>query len=314
MECEVLFEMKALYRDDLRVTGFRFGQGEKALAIVGAMRGNEFQQLLTCQRLMVRLQALEQQGRLHGDRQILVIPCVNPYSVNVKKRFWTIDNTDINRMFPGYSEGETTQRIAAGLFDTISDYARGIQFASFYMPGHFLPHIRVMKTGYEDMQGAKAFGLPYVVLHTPRPFDTATLNYNWQIWGTKAFSLYTTDTAQPDRASAEQAVEAILRYMALQGLADCDFAAGEASTVVSTDEMVTLRSQASGFLEVMVAPGDAVHCGQTLAEITDPFLGGVKDTVTAPVDGVVWFQHSDPMIYEDTAVMKLIPNERRLLE
>ena len=40
----------------------------------------------------------------------------------IKKRFWSIDNTDINRMFPGYDKGETTQRIAAGIFEKIKDY------------------------------------------------------------------------------------------------------------------------------------------------------------------------------------------------
>ncbi len=53
----------------------------------------------------------------------------------IKKRFWSIDNTDINRMFPGYDKGETTQRIAAGIFEKIKDYKYGIQFASFYIPG-----------------------------------------------------------------------------------------------------------------------------------------------------------------------------------
>ena len=31
------------------------------------------------------------------------------------------------------------------------------------------------------------FGLPYAFIRTPRPYDTTTLNYNWQIWETKAF-------------------------------------------------------------------------------------------------------------------------------
>ena len=35
--------------------------------------------------------------------------------MNIGKRFWSADNTDINRMFPGYNLGETTQRIAAGV-------------------------------------------------------------------------------------------------------------------------------------------------------------------------------------------------------
>lgn len=58
---------------------------------------------------------------------------VNHFSMNIGKRFWPSDNTDINRMFPGYKEGETTQRIADGVFENIKDYSYGIQFASFYI-------------------------------------------------------------------------------------------------------------------------------------------------------------------------------------
>ena len=33
------------------------------------------------------------------------------------------------------------------------------------------------------------FGLPYVVMRKPAPIDTTTLNYNWQIWETNAFTV-----------------------------------------------------------------------------------------------------------------------------
>ena len=76
----MLYQIDALYRDDFRITGFSFGEGEKALCIVGAMRGNENQQLYCCSRLVSRLTALEAAGRLQPGYRILVIPCVNPYS------------------------------------------------------------------------------------------------------------------------------------------------------------------------------------------------------------------------------------------
>ena len=77
-----------------------------------------------------------------------------------------------------------------------------------------------MKTGFEDIEMARKFGFPYVVPHTPRPFDTTTLNYNWQVWNTKAFSIYTTTTDQIDKASARQAVEAILNFLKKEGIID----------------------------------------------------------------------------------------------
>lgn len=309
MEKKILFEIKAIYRDHYRVTGFQFGSGEKALCIVGSMRGNENQQLYACSMLMKKLTELEQRGKFTDGKQVLVVPCVNPYSINIKKRFWPVDNTDINRMFPGYSEGETTQRIAAGVFEAIKGYTHGIQFASFYMPGSFMPHVRMMKTGYENVELAKQFGFPYVILHTPRPFDTTTLNYNWQIWETNAFSVYTTNTASVDRESARQAVDAILNFMSRQGIIRYRGNEGYISQVVESTDMVSVRARGSGFFESTVKAGERITQGQLLARIIDPYLGTVASELYAPVDATVAFVHDEPMTYENTAVFKLFPME-----
>ena len=313
MEKRILFEMNALYRDDFRITGFSFGKGEKAVCIVGSMRGNENQQLYCCSRLIRKLKELEEQGCLKEGKEILVIPCANSYSMNIRKRFWSIDNTDINRMFPGYSEGETTQRIAGGIFEVIKDYSYGIQFASFYMPGKFVPHIRIMKTGFEDVELAEKFGFPYIVLHTPRPFDVTTLNYNWQLWDTKAFSVYTTSTEQIDKVSARQAVEGILGFLAKEGILDYRGFEGYVSKVVSTEEMVTVRTKTAGFFEGKVKPGEHVRKGELLACIVDCYEGIAIDEIHAPVEGTILFAHDEAKAYQNTAVYKIIKEsqERR---
>ncbi|WP_456008171.1 M14 family metallopeptidase, partial [Clostridium butyricum] len=139
---DIIFSLKSPYRDELKVTGYRFGKGEKAACIIGAIRGNEIQQLYICSQLVDALRKLEEKGHISKNNEILIIPSVNNYAMNIGKRFWALDNTDINRMFPGYTQGETTQRIAAGVFEKVQGYTYGIQFASFYMPGDFIPHVR----------------------------------------------------------------------------------------------------------------------------------------------------------------------------
>ncbi len=70
----------------------------------------------------------EIQGEM--GHKILILPSINLYSMNIQKRFWSTDNTDINRMFPGYCLGETTQRIAAGRFcPPCAADGRGVQQA-----------------------------------------------------------------------------------------------------------------------------------------------------------------------------------------
>ena len=264
---------------------------------------------------MARLKELEAEGRLAEGKEILVIPCANPASINIKKRFWSIDNTDINRMFPGYDAGETTQRIAAGIFEGIREYKAGIQFASFYMKGSFLPHIRMMKTGFENTELACKFGLPYVMVRQPRPFDTTTLNYNWQIWETDAFSLYTTNTDTVDRQSSREAISSILYFMEQTGLItgldmekEAEYSAfvPAESRIAEDEDLVTVRSPKAGFFHGYVRPGDSVQKGQVLAQIDSTLDASLLAEITAPVSGTILFAHTENVTYSHSTVFKIV--------
>lgn len=122
MEKVLLYQMDSLYRDSFKIYGYHFGGNEKTVCIVGAIRGNEIQQLYMCSNLIKTLKLLEERRCLDENLGIMIVPSVNPYSLNTSARFWATDNTDINRMFPGYDLGETTQRIADGFFQKVKDY------------------------------------------------------------------------------------------------------------------------------------------------------------------------------------------------
>ena len=48
MNKRIIYELKGIYRDTFRVTGYEFGAGEKSVCIVGSSRGNEVQQIYCC--------------------------------------------------------------------------------------------------------------------------------------------------------------------------------------------------------------------------------------------------------------------------
>ena len=209
-------------------------------------------------------------------------------------------------MFPGYNLGETTQRIADGVFREIKDYAFGIQFTSFYMPGDFVPHVRMMDEGFSRVETAKQFGLPYVVIREVRPYDTTTLNYNWQVWNTQAFSLYTTTTARIEPKGAGQAVLAVMNFLSRQGMIKYSIPEQNEPQVLKDKEMISVRTAKSGIFEALVKTGEAVDVGQPLANIMDPYEGENLETLYSPVQGVVFFQHNEPLTYADTVVIKIV--------
>lgn len=296
MRKEVIYTLKSLYRDDMRIMAYTFGQGEKSVCIVGAMRGNEAQQLFVTSQMIRYLKEAEEQGNITDGKSITVIPSVNNYSLNIRERFWPVDNTDINRMYPGYDLGETTQRIAAGLFAYVKDYTYGIQLASYYQKGAFVPHIRMLNTGYQDTEDANLFGLPYVVEKKALPIDTGTLNYNWQIWNCHAFSLYTDETSRISTKSAGEGVEAMARFLNAMGILHCKVPEGKQSILIKDEQWIPVNSHQGGIYERAVSPGDYVKCGAIMARIYHPFEGDVIEEIHAPIGGVVFFAHRSQLV------------------
>ncbi len=306
MKREILHTLETPYRQRFQIEGFRFGSGEKACAVVAGLRGNEVQQMYVCARLVQRLRQLEEQGAISAGNELLVVPCVNHFSMNVGSRFWAMDKTDINRMFPGYDQGETTQRIAAALFEAVQGYKYGVHLASFYLPGDFVPHVRIMNTGYQTPSLGNLFGLPYVVVRDPQPIDTTTLNYNWQIWDTNAFSVYTKETDQIDEVSAKMAVNAVLRFLSRVGVLKYNCHSGYLPTVVQEREMVGILTPADGIFRRFCEPGQEVEYGQKLGVILDPFTADVTAEITCPTAGMVFFAMKKPLVTEHEVAFKVI--------
>lgn len=306
MREDIIFEMKSPYRDTFRIKGYWFGTGARTVAIVGAMRGDEIQQQYICARVVEALREAERRGSIADGKSILVIPSCNPFSMNVSRRFWAMDGTDINRMFPGYDKGETTQRIAAAVFEYIKDFEYGMQLASFYMPGEFVPHVRMLRTGYEDVPTAQLFGMPFVTFRKPLPFDTTLLNYNWQIWGTKAFSIYAGQTNYVENSTSGQTIDAILRFLKKIRTLDVRVQnAGYESVVLDEEELVNVIARRAGIFYRVVGAGPHVTEGQVLARILDPYDSSVLEEVRSPVAGTVFFAHNQPLTLEHAIIYRI---------
>ena len=308
---KTLFRIDTPYRREVPVTGKLFGNPDKkTIAIVGALRGNEVQQMYICARIVKLLSELETENKINPECGILVIPCVNQFSMNVGRRFWAADNTDINRMFPGYSEGETTQRIAAGLFDAIQEYEYGVHMTSLNLRGDCTHNVRIMETGYNDARKAYDFGLPYVVLRTPQPYDTTTLNYNWQIWETKAFSLYSGGTPVIKEAEAVRCCMAVMRFMSRNGIIyeqiedDCTN-----PKLIRESSLRNILTSCGGIFIRKKQLGERVSAGETVAVVMNPLTGETAEELRAPADGIVFFLYREDLISGHAIAGRVLPDE-----
>ena len=306
MFTENIYTVTSPYREDMIIKGYSFGKGDEAACILGSERGNEVQQMYICSQLVKALKELEANGCVSAGKKILVIPVINSLGMNVGEKFFGVENQDINRRFPGRKAGDSADRLAEGIFSKIRNYTYGIQLTSFYMAGEFVPHVRMMETGFQNTSLANLFGLPYAMVRKPTPIDTKTLNYNWQNEMTAAFSLYTNRTDTIDEKSAGQAVAAVLRFLTRMGIIRYESHSGYISHVILEQDLTDVHTMSGGIFKGLVSPGEDVRYGHRMAEIIDPYEGYVKETILAPTDGIVFFAHTDPLVTEGDIVYQLI--------
>lgn len=306
MEKIEILRIESLSRAPLVIEGYFFkGTNPKApsVAIVGAMEGDSVLPLYCSSKMVDFFKNKIDKEKIKGD--VLIIPSINHYALNIGKRFWPLDNTDLNMMFPGYELGETTQRIAKKVFDAISGYDYGIILERRPDPATCLPYIKLFKSGYEDLVAAKKFGFKMIHHRTMKSIDTVTLQYNWQLWGTKAFSIICPSDNLVDKKNASQINQAMIRFMDKNKIIDYHIFAGYESTVIDRNSIDVVKSPRSGIFIPIELPGNYVSKDQIIGEIVHSLEGEVIHQFLAPCNGMITCSYSYSLIYEHAVAFRI---------
>ncbi|WP_310439790.1 M14 family metallopeptidase [Sulfuricurvum sp.] len=306
-----IFNFKSPNRAPLKVEGFLFGEESKgpSVAIVGAMSGDHINQLYVASRLVEYLRQKEEEGKISG--KILVIPAINSYALNMGETFWPLDKTDINMMFPGYAQGETTQRIAAKLFEALQGFNYGIILEGRRDQGMCLPYVKLIKSDYEDIDSARDLGMRFIHFRPYSPIETVMLQYNWQLWGTKALSVVFGKNGSIDPISSEEVHGALVRFMVKRKILDTAVFEGFVSNIIEPESITLLKASRAGIFDSLVSCGTTVSKGDTLGRITDALSGEKLEKIIAPIDGVLTCQYAHPLIFQNSIAFRIASVEHK---
>jgi predicted deacylase len=314
MDSPVLLNMTAPLRDDFDIPYHDLGPRDETptVALVAGLHGNELNGVFVLSRLANLLHEVWNRERSDYSlkKRVVIIPAVNVLGVNVRSRPWPFDKTDINRMFPGYDQGETTQRIAYAIITVTMNAAYRVDLHSSNPDFEEVPQVRLYAPNADERASAFLFGLPAVV---ERPMDqvfTSTIGHAWRWYGGENFVIQAGKAGDLQLQHCERVFHGLLRFLRGTGVLQGPSPDGEEDThLFGLDQTFPIISERAGLFVSHMPVGRWVQAGEVLGELYDAFGGVVLENIKAPVSGLLSGLRRQPLLVEGDLVARVQTRE-----
>ncbi len=306
-----LLSMTAPLRDPFSIPFHEFGpSGEPPRLALGAgLHGNELNGIFVLSRLAEFLRRIADGTRagqaLHG--RIVVVPAVNVLGVNTGSRRWPFDKTDINRMFPGYDAGETTQRIAHAVLQATRMAHYRMDVHSSNADFEEVPQVRLYEPSEDERGTAMLFGLPAVIERRTDQVFTSTLGHAWRGHGGENFVIQAGRAGDLQLPHCERLFRALVAFLHHTGLVSGVALAAEDQDThyFRRDQTLPLVSDHAGLFVSPHPVGVWLQAGALIGEVYDGFSGELQAAVHAPVAGMLSGIRRQPLLYEGDLIARL---------
>jgi uncharacterized protein len=248
------------------------------VGLVAGVHGDQTTGVETVRRLVAHLGG-EPGGLLAGT--VLALPVANPYAYQARSRQSPIDGNNLNRLFPGHPDGESSAQLAFVIYDQVVrrcdyliDFHSGgkdatVDYTYFYGDGHL----------------ARAFGCELLL---PGPTYPGALSPLADAAGIDVVATELGGANQRNEYYVRRGVTGALNVLRHLGLLP-----GEPqlpARQVMLGAFAIIRPHHGGILVSSVDSGrlgDTIEGGTELGYVVSPYTGARLETFTAPYDSSV---------------------------
>jgi hypothetical protein len=284
---------------------------EPRVALVAGVHGNELNGVFVLARLASFLRRIAAGARPGAELlgRVLIVPAVNVLGVNVRSRAWPFDGTDVNRMFPGYDAGETTQRIANAVLDLTAPAHYRLDLHASNPDFEELPQARLYDATDEDREAARWLGLPAVVERRSSPAFQATLAGAWRSRGSGSALVVQAGHAgslQPQHC--ERLFRALIDFLERAGvLLGVRLAEPEEDVhVFGPERSFPVISEHAGWFVSRLEVGQWLLAGELIGSVYDGFTGEQRAELHAPTSGLLAGIRRQPLLCEGDLIARIL--------
>ncbi len=282
--------------------GFEGGEA-KRISIVTGIHGDELEGQYVCFELGKRVE--EQIENLTGI--VDIYPALNPLGIDSITRGIPGFDLDMNRIFPGNSDGSMAEYAASAIIEDIagSDVAIDIHASNIFLTE--IPQVRINEETKESLVPlAKYLNVDYIWVHSAATVLESTLAYSLNSIGTKTLVVEMGVGMRITKEYGDQLVEGILCLMKKLGIWQGEVTEPK-KPIVSTDGKVHfINASASGIFVPKVEHWEDVRKGDWIGNIIDPLHGTVEDELISPCSGIVFTLRDYPVVNEGSLIARIL--------
>jgi len=278
------------------ITIVRGAQGGPTLALIAGTHGSEVAPVVALQRVRATLDP----ALLRGT--VLIVHVANMPSFLGRTIYYSpIDGKNLNRVYPGKTDGTVSERIAFAITnqvieraDYLVDLHAGDGNESLRPYSYWSPLGLNARADSIAREMALAFGSDHIVVDTVRPRDVRASVYTQNTAQLRGKPAITTETGYLGIAAEDMVqrnvdgVFRLLRYLKML--------AGDVELVrqpLFFERTEVLRSPGTGVWHARVERGQSVQKGSIIGVLTD-FFGNTQADIRAPFGGIMLYVVATP--------------------
>ena len=238
-------------------------------------------------------------ARLAGT--LVAVPIVNSFGFINRSRYLP-DRRDLNRCFPGSSQGSLASRLAdIFMTEIVARCDVGIDLHSAAVGRTNLPQIRLTPGSPRLRELGAVFGAPVTLMSKTRE---GSLRLSAEQRGVELLLYEAGEGLRFDEHAARAGVAGILRVMAHLGMISGRGVPRARGVSVICEKSSWVRAPSGGLLRALTRRGDFVEAGHVLGVVSDPF-GEREAEVLAETTGILVGRSDLPIVNEGDALFHI---------
>lgn len=280
------------------------GGNGKRISIVTGTHGDELEGQYVCYELQRRIK--EHPEYLKGT--VDIYPALNPLGIDSVSRGVPGFDIDMNRLFPGASDGAMIEYIASGIIKDLegSNLCVDIHASNIYLTE--MPQIRINELHQNLLLPyARKSNIDFVWVHGANTVLESTLAHSMNSRGVPTLVVEMGVGMRITKEYGDQLTDGLLSLMKSIGVWDGPTRITHPQVVSRHDgEVSFLNASQSGIFQKETLHGVWVEKGQRIGKLINPLAGELIEEVRAPESGLLFTIREYPVVSEGSLLGRIL--------